>query len=271
VVEGQRPDAAIAAIHADICATLAVPAVNLVWRHLATVPAALPWCWRCVRPLYGSGAAAAAAQALYAGLRYPPVPRLAAAELAAAGIDAGERARIEALLAGYERSNAVNLLALTALRQRLTHRPLQAGSAARDHAPQRAAAVPAPAVPAVALDALAPQLRAQVCELNRIGAAREPAFVATVWRQLAGWPALPGLLLRVLRPLEAHGAARRLTRAVAREADRLGAELLPGLGVAGEAPAAARIETALEPFIDDALPRTVALVQLVRTALGAER
>ncbi len=271
MVEGQDADPAIAAIHADICATLAVPAVNLVCRHLATVPAALPWCWRCVRPLYGSGAAAAAAQALYAGLRYPPVRRLAAAELAEAGIDTRERARIEALLAGYERSNAVNLLALTALRQRLAHRPLQAGSAAWDRPAHGAGAIPAPAVPAVALDALAPELRALVCELNRVGAGHEPPFVATVWRQLTVWPALPGLLLRVLRPLEAHGVARQLARTVTSEAARLGAELLPGLGVAEEAPAAARIEAALEPFIDDALPRTIAVVQLMRTALGTDR
>ena len=50
----------IAALYADIRATLGVPVVNLVWRHLATIEGALPWAWGAVRPAYRSGAVAAA-------------------------------------------------------------------------------------------------------------------------------------------------------------------------------------------------------------------
>ena len=45
-----------AAIYADIRAVLGVGVVNLIWRHLATMPGALPWAWETVRPLYVSGA-----------------------------------------------------------------------------------------------------------------------------------------------------------------------------------------------------------------------
>src|SRR3546814_2598626 len=42
----------LAALYDDIRRTLNVPFVNLVWRHLATIPGALPWTWAAVRPLY---------------------------------------------------------------------------------------------------------------------------------------------------------------------------------------------------------------------------
>jgi len=35
----------IAAIFADIRHVLGVEVVNLIWRHLATLPGALPWAW----------------------------------------------------------------------------------------------------------------------------------------------------------------------------------------------------------------------------------
>ncbi|MGB1006333.1 MAG: hypothetical protein ACPGVX_04115, partial [Thalassobaculaceae bacterium] len=45
-----------AALFADIRATLGLPVVNLVWRHLATIPGGLPWTWDQVKPFYVSGA-----------------------------------------------------------------------------------------------------------------------------------------------------------------------------------------------------------------------
>jgi hypothetical protein len=39
-----------AEIFADIRRVLGVEVVNLIWRHLATFPDALPWAWRSLRP-----------------------------------------------------------------------------------------------------------------------------------------------------------------------------------------------------------------------------
>ena len=44
-----------ATIFADIRDVLGVGVVNLVWRHLATIPEALPWSWAILRPLYLDG------------------------------------------------------------------------------------------------------------------------------------------------------------------------------------------------------------------------
>ena len=41
----------IAEIFADIRRVLRVDVVNLIWRHLATIPGALPRAWDSLRPL----------------------------------------------------------------------------------------------------------------------------------------------------------------------------------------------------------------------------
>ena len=46
---------ATAEIFADIRHVLGVEVVNLIWRHLATIPDALPWAWGMLRPLYADG------------------------------------------------------------------------------------------------------------------------------------------------------------------------------------------------------------------------
>ena len=45
----------IAILYEDLRVTLGVPFVNLIWRHLATIPGGLAWTWTLVKPLYASG------------------------------------------------------------------------------------------------------------------------------------------------------------------------------------------------------------------------
>ena len=52
-----------AAIFADFRALLGVSMVNLIWRHLATIPGALPWAWAALRGL-GRGTAVVDAAAM---------------------------------------------------------------------------------------------------------------------------------------------------------------------------------------------------------------
>nr|NKB46120.1 hypothetical protein [Alphaproteobacteria bacterium] len=44
-----------AALYDDIRAVIGVPMVNLIFRHMATVPGCLLWAWGTVRPPYISG------------------------------------------------------------------------------------------------------------------------------------------------------------------------------------------------------------------------
>jgi len=51
IVEAEA-EGSTAAIFADIRDTLHVDVVNLIWRHLATMPGALDWVWSTLKPLY---------------------------------------------------------------------------------------------------------------------------------------------------------------------------------------------------------------------------
>jgi hypothetical protein len=57
----------IAEIFADIRSVYRVGVVNLIWRHLATIPGGLPWVWATIRPLYADGTMGRDAEALPCG------------------------------------------------------------------------------------------------------------------------------------------------------------------------------------------------------------
>src|SRR5258707_12282242 len=81
---------AVAEIFADIRRVLGVEVVNLIWRHLATIPGALLWAWGMLRPLYVNGSIAAEAAALRAELDLPPLPPFPAETLLAVDIFGGD-------------------------------------------------------------------------------------------------------------------------------------------------------------------------------------
>ena len=76
---------AVAEIFADIPTVLGVEVVNLIWRHLATIPDALPWAWGMLRPLYADGTIRAEAQALHTRIALPHLPPFPHDLLAAVG------------------------------------------------------------------------------------------------------------------------------------------------------------------------------------------
>ena len=45
----------VAALYDDIRRVTALPVVNLIYRHFATLPGVLPWIWGLVRPALQSG------------------------------------------------------------------------------------------------------------------------------------------------------------------------------------------------------------------------
>src|SRR4051812_13823397 len=214
-----------AAIFTDIRAVLGVGVVNLIWRHLATLPGALPWAWGGLRPLYRDGSLAAAAAALEGRLNLPPGPGLPPGGTDAAGLGPQARAGIPGVLAAYARTNPLALLALTALRRRLAGLPMAPA------APPATSLPPQPTLPLPPLpEALPPGLAALVLRLNGLGAGRADAVMATMYRHLAHWPPYLALAWVRLAPLAESGA---LTTAIAdcrAAADALAATLpMPSL------------------------------------------
>jgi hypothetical protein len=96
-----------------------VGGVNLVWRHLATFPGALPWAWEVVRPLYVDGTIRREAAALRASRRLPEVVAPPPEVFAAAGLGPGDLLRIRDVLDAYERTNPMALVALSVAQRRL--------------------------------------------------------------------------------------------------------------------------------------------------------
>lgn len=227
----------VAAIYADIKDTLGVPMVNLIWRHLATVDGGLAWAWGAAKPLYASGAASMAAARLTARLALPDLAPLAPGSLAVVGVPAEDVSVIQAMIAGYNRGNGLNLVALTAL---VTPTGAPAPTGASPPAPELG-----PPLPSILSKAdVTPETWAVIEALNLLGARPDEPIMASLWRHLGHWPGLLALTHAALAPRELDGSLRHaidLTRSFAR-AEAAGLATL--LADAGPAPEAARAAVA---------------------------
>ncbi len=264
-----------AALYGDIRATLGVPVVNLIWRHLATFPNGLAWAWDAVRPHYRSGAVQAEARALRDHLVLVETPELSRAALRTVGISAADEIAIVRLLDTYERSNAMNLIALAAL-----NRQLRGGGPARDAPPPaRDAPPPAPSradrpiegnLPRLlVMDEMAPETARLVAELNRFGQADDGRIVASLYRHVAHWPGFLALAWAVLAPLQRDGRLATMIAATLDAADRRASKL--AIEPSGDLPlsAAARrqIGATLTEFIDGAIGRMLPIGMVLRRAM----
>ena len=191
-----------AALYDDIRATLGVPVVNLVWRHLATFPGALPWCWAALKPVYESGAVSVAADGLKDSLDLPVIPPIPTAVLRAAGVDADGEAQIRTVLASYNRSNAMNLIALTALVMALKDEPAMGPPPTAQPADD---GVAGQLPPLLSLADMPEHVAALIEELNRLGDREDGRVMATMYRHLAHWPGFLAMLWALFAPMAASG------------------------------------------------------------------
>ena len=238
---------AVAAMFADIRAVTGVGVVNLIWRHLATIPGGLEWAWGCVRPRYADGALADAADRLRAGLVVPDLGRLVLPDPAAGRI-----------LAAYDRTNARALLALCGLLARLDG---VGAVAVKARTPRVEPSLPLPPLPA--LESLAPETAALVLRLNHLGAGRPDPILASMYRHLAYWP---DFLAAIEGPL-GHAAVRPMIEASLLAARVDGLAFAPSLADMPSLPAASvpAVQAALSRFAEDALARMVVICAAIRT------
>ena len=257
-----------AEIFADIPRVLGVEVVNLIWRHLATIPGALPLAWEMLRPLYADGTIAAEAQALHGRLALPRLPPLPLDLLAAIGLGSDELASIRNILAAYDRTNAMALVALSALLCRLEGQPATSEPIAKlgpGPSPEPPVRIPLPPLPGH--DALPAPVGNFVLILNRFGTRQDNPVLASMYRHLAYWPTYLALSWALIAPLDADGSLERaiadaLVKAQA-QAGRLATRLwAPPLDAAtGDA-----IRAAVEPFAGDVIAKMVVICTLLRAA-----
>ncbi|MFC7541621.1 hypothetical protein ACFQU2_22130 [Siccirubricoccus deserti] len=244
----------IAALYAALRQASGVPLVNLIHRHLATLPGVLPWVWQAIRPPLETGTLAAARLRLAAALPAPPAP-LPAADWAAAGLAPEQRATIRALVEVYDRGNLTNLILLTALRRTLEGEPLAAVAPPAAIAPPPM--LPAP-LPLPRLEALAPPVAALVRGLaarhGEAGWCR--ASTSTLPIGQSCWRRCPLARPRLAPEALAAGRAAAVRLAEA-EADALRPALdIRGAVPGGQAPA---VLAALGTFTRQVIPGMVPL------------
>ena len=95
--------------------SLGTSSVNLIWRHLATLPGALPWCWNAIAPLLRAGELGDLARDYRKGLDGLPLPQVPVEVLEVLGLRPDDIAQISSMLRGYHVSCTMNVLSLNAL------------------------------------------------------------------------------------------------------------------------------------------------------------
>lgn len=256
----------IAALYDDIRRTLGVPVVNLIWRHLAILPGGLGWAWEALKPLYESGAITAEARTLRDGLEVPVIPGLSAAALSALGLSHEDIARIEMILSAYERSNAMNMIALGALSARLEGSDWRLEPAEPRAADDTAVAGEMP--PLLTPAEMPPHVRALVEELNAVGGRTE--ILASMYRHLANWPPYLGAVSALITPFAAEGRLEPLILDVIAEGRRRGAALAGNLAVPSQTldrENEVKMRAALGRFIDGPIGKMIAVVPLIKRAM----
>jgi hypothetical protein len=253
-----------AAIFTDIRQVLGVDVVNLIWRHLATIDGALPWAWGTLRPFYVDGSVRREAMALHEELALPPVPAIPAEVFAGIGLRSDDLAAIRGVLAAYDHTNAMAVVALSALRLCLEG-PVQPDVPSVEP-------TPIPAAPRIRLPQLLDltdmqaETAALVMALNRFGTRRPDAVLASMYRHLAHWPSYLSFAWLLLAPLDADGrlaaAIRQAQRAASARVGRLPVRLG---GSAAPPPAlATRISAAIEPFVGDVIVKMLVICAFLR-------
>lgn len=223
----------VKAIYQDIKSVLGVPVVNLIFRHIATMPGALEWVWAMVRPLYAGDKLTKMADQLMADIAIPTLPRLTRPALQAVGVDtAGERT-IARILKAYNRSNPMNLMALTTLLVYLEDNV--GGKTLSDTATdplalhQDTPPVPEALPPLLSLAEMDQATAALVRSLNALSPQGEARTMPSMYRHLAHWPGYLALALTLLQPLHVNGSLQTAIEHAAGKAAALARDLVTAL------------------------------------------
>ena len=203
--EAQGP---VADFYEDIRSTLGVPVVNLIWRHLATIPGSLEWCWTSLKPSYESGAVDAEASILKTRVSVSADNILSKFCLESVGLSNDDLNSIKVVLNSYYRSNAMNLVSLSALVMKLNG-PVQTNDtpSSKTSVARISNSIEGQMPYLIPLDDMPSHVRDLVIAINKIGGREE--ILPSMYRHLANWPVFLSLLYLILIPYEKEGLLER--------------------------------------------------------------
>lgn len=250
VREADAP-AEIAAIYRDFRASSGNPQINLIYRHLATMPGVLVWAWDVLRPLYRSARLGPAIARVIAAVKGD------GGGFVAEGLAPAEAAAVRNLLTAYNFGNTQNLIALKSLVL-----ALQGGMAARaapEAAVVQAAAPLATAVPPLPrLAELEPGQADLVRKMSAAHGESTAGLVPSLYLHLALWPAAlekaADRVPRLMTGPERTPRLRMIDRTASAEAAVLAADLstdLPRLPMDVERRAVAAVEAFVRTVIPE--------------------
>ena len=215
--------ATIGRIYADIKRASGTSLVNLIYRHLATIPGGLEWVWGCIRMNWGYDGL------LNAALAMPSTEiavHLPVALWRSVGLSEQDLGEIRTLIDHYNLTNAANILGVTALSRIIRDPSHSSGDTklAWAEAPQRQIAAATPPVPK--LDSLPPDVTDLLHFINGVGEDEQPAMVASLFRHLTLWPGSLAVAAALLTPLSQSGELARLRRETTVAAEEIADEMI---------------------------------------------
>ena len=243
-VSEKDADPAISAIFEDIKETLEVPFVNLIWRHLATIPGGLSMTWSLAKPLYFSETLDVSARTMrkQASLvdTLTPWP---APVLSALGLTPQDKSEIVLLLEDYGHANSRALLVLsylhrsivspsahdaaTSLKQSSVLTQLSTQLDPLAHLMQHKESQIKPARPLPALAELPITVVELVKILNTFGASIPSPAEPSLYRHLSYWPSFLAAFWLAAEPLEQKGLLVRESIAMQERAFSIVAQWKP--------------------------------------------
>ena len=189
----------------DIKNVTGVDVVNLVWRRLALTQNALPHLWAVLRPAYENGFINQQAVEFQNHLAIPKLPKFTDEVLFASGIDNLGKMTINNILASYNRTNTVNVIALQAALIALTGG--EDGAIEQTHKKVGGdSLLPMPRLPAIS--DLNPIIISLVEDLNSLGE-EDGTIIASMYRHLAYWPNYLALIKIALEPIASSGELKK--------------------------------------------------------------
>lgn len=239
--------------------------VNLVYRHLATVPGALEWAWGTVGPAFENGVFGEKSTLLVPGGDLAATGHVSLSKF---GLSEIESTGVRATLDAYNTANPMNALSL-----RVISMALKAGRPADFRVPQVSDAEElAELLPMAALDKLPSETMDILYRLAWLTTGEDRGLVPSLFRHFAAWPALLAALADWLEPLAEAGQIDAQLATITGKADVIARDIFDNLDMPGDdavLPDAATRETLTQTIeiFPPAICRMIVIGGLLRRAL----